>query len=43
MIARVAVSRALHGIEGVGPAPEPRDDGAAWKAKRKKRKRVSSG
>jgi hypothetical protein len=38
-IALVTVSRALHGVSAVGPAPEPRDKGAAWKAKRAGRKR----
>ena len=37
-IARVSFARTLHGIEGVGPAPEPRDKGATWKAKRAARK-----
>jgi hypothetical protein len=36
--ARLAFSRALHGVSGVGPQPEPRDTGAAWKAKRAGRK-----
>jgi hypothetical protein len=38
-IARVAFGRALHGVSGVGPIPEPRDTGAVWKAKRAKRQR----
>jgi hypothetical protein len=37
--AGIAFGRALHGVSGVGLAPEPRDTGAAWKAKRAKRKR----
>jgi hypothetical protein len=38
-IACVRFARTLHGVEGVGPAPERRDKGSAWKAKRAKRKR----
>jgi hypothetical protein len=37
--ARLLFSRTLHGVEGVGPAPMPRDKGAAWKAKREGRKK----
>jgi hypothetical protein len=37
--ARMAFGRALHGVSGVGSAPEPRDNGAAWKAKRALRTR----
>ena len=44
MIARIVVSQALRGIEGVEPATEPRETKAdRWKATRAKRKRVSSG
>lgn len=39
MIARIAFSRALHGVEGVGPMLEKPEKGAAWKAKRAARKR----
>ena len=39
-IARVAFSRALHGISGVGPIPEQRDQNAAWKAKRAAKKKA---
>jgi hypothetical protein len=38
-IARVAFGRALHGVSGVGPIPEPPDHNAAWKARRTRRKR----
>jgi hypothetical protein len=39
MIARISFSRALHGMSGVGPIPKPPDKNAAWKAKRRDRKR----
>jgi hypothetical protein len=38
MIARITFSRALHGIEGVGPIPEVPDPRAAWRAKRAQHK-----
>jgi hypothetical protein len=37
--ARLAFSRALHGVSGVEPPPAPRDKNADWKAKRAQRKR----
>jgi hypothetical protein len=37
--ARLAFSKALHGVSGVEPPPSPRDKQAAWKAKRAARKR----
>lgn len=37
--ARLAFSRTLHGVDGVGPRPEPPVKGAAWKAKRASVKR----
>jgi hypothetical protein len=40
-IACVSFARALHGVEGVGPRPERRDEGADWRAKRANRKRMS--
>jgi hypothetical protein len=40
MIASIAVARAAHGAEGVGPKPEPRPTKAdQWKAKRRQRAR----
>ena len=33
-IARVAFSRALHGVSDAGPPPKATDKNAAWKAKR---------
>ena len=38
-IARVAFSRTLHGMSGVGPIPKAPDKNAAWRAKRRDRKR----
>ena len=38
-IARVAFSRALHGLSGVGPIPKAPDSNAAWKAKRAGRRK----
>ena len=41
-IARVAFSRTLHGMSGVGPIPKAPDKNAAWKAKRAARETINS-
>jgi hypothetical protein len=42
LFARLAFSRALHGVPGVEPPPRATDKNAAWKAKRAARKRPSA-
>jgi hypothetical protein len=39
LIARIAMSRALQGVDGVGPAPEPLDDAPKSPRWQKQRKR----